>query len=115
MPWKTITDLLADRLLRIYTTFSALLGVNWTYAVPLRSPPSANLMNTFLPLELAPSVMGNAVGEPELPAEESGVIIILVEEGNSVSVGDVVCIIDTSKKQILNKRVRIFANYLEPV
>ena len=70
MPWKTITDLLADRLLRIYTTFSALLGVNWTYAVPLRSPPSANLMNTFLPLELAPSVMGNAVGEPELPAEE---------------------------------------------
>ena len=34
----------------------------------------------------------------ELPAEESGSIRILVEEGISVSVGDVVCIIDTSVK-----------------
>ena len=32
----------------------------------------------------------------ELPAEESGVIKILSEEGVTVSVGDVVCIIDTS-------------------
>ena len=32
----------------------------------------------------------------ELPAEESGVIKILTEEGVTVSVGDVVCIIDTS-------------------
>ena len=34
----------------------------------------------------------------ELPAEESGVIKILSEEGVTVSVGDVVCIIDTSVK-----------------
>ena len=35
----------------------------------------------------------------ELPAEESGVIKILTEEGITVSVGDVVCIIDTSAKK----------------
>ena len=34
----------------------------------------------------------------ELPAEESGVIQILAENGETVSVGDVVCIIDTSVK-----------------
>ena len=34
----------------------------------------------------------------ELPAEESGVIKILVEEGIAVAVGDVVCTIDTSRK-----------------
>ena len=34
----------------------------------------------------------------ELPAEESGTIKIVVEEGVTVAVGDVVCIIDTSKK-----------------
>ncbi len=34
----------------------------------------------------------------ELPAEESGVIQILVGNGETVSVGDVVCIIDTSVK-----------------
>ena len=34
----------------------------------------------------------------ELPAEESGSIRIIVEEGTSVSVGDIVCIIDTSVK-----------------
>ena len=34
----------------------------------------------------------------ELPAEESGSIKILVKEGETVSVGDIVCIIDTSKK-----------------
>ncbi|MAX05247.1 MAG: dihydrolipoyllysine-residue succinyltransferase [Flavobacteriales bacterium] len=34
----------------------------------------------------------------ELPAEESGTIKIVVEEGVTVAVGDIVCIIDTSKK-----------------
>ena len=34
----------------------------------------------------------------ELPAEESGVIKILVEEGVTVAVGDAVCTIDTSRK-----------------
>ena len=34
----------------------------------------------------------------ELPAEESGSIKILVKEGETVSVGDIVCIIDTSNK-----------------
>ena len=34
----------------------------------------------------------------ELPAEESGSIRIIVEEGTSVAVGDIVCIIDTSVK-----------------
>ena len=35
----------------------------------------------------------------ELPAEESGTIKIIVEEQETVSVGDVVCIIDTSVKR----------------
>lgn len=34
----------------------------------------------------------------ELPAEESGIIKILVENGETVAVGDVVCIIDTDAK-----------------
>ena len=34
----------------------------------------------------------------ELPAEESGKIKIIIEDGKTVSVGDVVCIIDTSVK-----------------
>ena len=34
----------------------------------------------------------------ELPAEESGSIKILVEDGETVSVGDIVCVIDTSVK-----------------
>ena len=34
----------------------------------------------------------------ELPAEESGTIKIVVEGGETVAVGDVVCIIDTSAK-----------------
>ena len=34
----------------------------------------------------------------ELPAEESGEIKILILEGDTVSVGDIVCIIDTSVK-----------------
>ena len=34
----------------------------------------------------------------ELPAEESGTIKIVVGDGETVSVGDVVCIIDTSEK-----------------
>ena len=35
----------------------------------------------------------------ELPAEESGEIKILILEGETVSVGDIVCIIDTSVKK----------------
>ena len=35
----------------------------------------------------------------ELPAEESGTIRILVAEGETVAVGDVVCVIDVSEKQ----------------
>ena len=34
----------------------------------------------------------------ELPAEESGTIKIIVGDGETVAVGDVVCIIDTSAK-----------------
>ena len=34
----------------------------------------------------------------ELPAEESGTIKIVVGDGETVAVGDVVCIIDTSAK-----------------
>ena len=34
----------------------------------------------------------------ELPAEESGIIKIVVSDGETVAIGDVVCIIDTSKK-----------------
>jgi len=35
----------------------------------------------------------------ELPAEETGIIKIIVNEGETVSVGDIVCIIDTSRKE----------------
>ena len=35
----------------------------------------------------------------ELPAEESGKISILVEEGDTIAIGEVVCIIDTSVKK----------------
>ena len=34
----------------------------------------------------------------ELPAEQSGTIKIIVKDGETVAVGDVVCIIDTSAK-----------------
>jgi 2-oxoglutarate dehydrogenase E2 component (dihydrolipoamide succinyltransferase) len=39
----------------------------------------------------------------ELPAEESGTIRIIVEEGVTVSIGDVVCVIDTSGKDSRKK------------
>jgi 2-oxoglutarate dehydrogenase E2 component (dihydrolipoamide succinyltransferase) len=35
----------------------------------------------------------------ELPAEESGIITLKAEEGDTVAVGDVVCLIDTSAKR----------------
>ncbi len=41
----------------------------------------------------------------ELPAEESGEIKILILEGETVSVGDVVCIIDTSVKGVAKKQI----------
>ena len=40
VPWNNMTDLFDDRLFLTNTIFSALFGVNWTYAVPPRSPPS---------------------------------------------------------------------------
>lgn len=40
----------------------------------------------------------------ELPAEESGTIKIVVESGETVAVGDVVCIIDTSVKRIVKAK-----------
>ena len=40
----------------------------------------------------------------ELPAEESGEIKILILEGETVSVGDVVCIIDTSVKGVAKQQ-----------
>ena len=40
----------------------------------------------------------------ELPAEESGEIKILISEGETVSVGDVVCIIDTSVKGVAKQQ-----------
>ncbi len=43
----------------------------------------------------------------ELPAEESGVINILVDEGDIVNVGQVVCTIDTSVKKKEKKNVSI--------
>ena len=43
----------------------------------------------------------------ELPAEESGVINILVDEGEIVNVGQVVCTIDTSVKKKERKNVSI--------
>ena len=39
----------------------------------------------------------------ELPAEESGIIKIIIGDGETVAVGDVVCIIDTSVKGTLSK------------
>ena len=41
----------------------------------------------------------------ELPAEESGIIKILVKEGVTVAVGDVVCIIDTSAKKEIKDNI----------
>tara|TARA_B100000963_G_scaffold7609_1_gene5998 strand:+ start:722 stop:1906 length:1185 start_codon:yes stop_codon:yes gene_type:complete len=46
----------------------------------------------------------------ELPAEESGVINILVDEGETVNVGQVVCTIDTSVKKKEKKNVTISEN-----
>ena len=36
----------------------------------------------------------------DLPAEASGKIILKAEEGDSISVGDIVCLIDTSESQL---------------
>ena len=41
----------------------------------------------------------------ELPAEESGTIKILVESGEVVSVGDVVCTINTNDKNNKNNQI----------
>lgn len=41
----------------------------------------------------------------ELPAEESGTIRIIAGDGETVAVGDVVCIIDTSAKLVLNEKI----------
>ena len=39
----------------------------------------------------------------DLPAQESGVITIKAEEGDTVLVGDIVCLIDTSAKKVSNE------------
>ena len=39
----------------------------------------------------------------DLPAQESGVITIKAEEGDTVLVGDIVCLIDTSAKKVSKK------------
>ena len=36
----------------------------------------------------------------DLPAEASGKITLKAEEGDSISVGDIVCLIDTSESQL---------------
>ena len=39
----------------------------------------------------------------DLPAQESGTITLKAQEGDTVLVGDIVCLIDTSGKKVLNK------------
>ena len=41
----------------------------------------------------------------ELPAEESGSIKIIVDDGETVAVGDIVCIIDTSAKAVVTRKM----------
>ena len=40
----------------------------------------------------------------ELPAEQSGIIKIIVEDGETVAVGDIVCIIDTAGKGVVKTK-----------
>ena len=39
----------------------------------------------------------------DLPAQESGTITLKAQEGDTVLVGDIVCLIDTSAKKVSNK------------
>ena len=39
----------------------------------------------------------------DLPAQESGTITLKAQEGDTVIVGDIVCLIDTSGKKVLKK------------
>ena len=39
----------------------------------------------------------------DLPAQESGTITLKAQEGDTVLVGDIVCLIDTSGKKVLKK------------
>lgn len=43
----------------------------------------------------------------ELPAEESGIITLKAEEGDTVAVGEVVCLIDTSAKKTPSENAKI--------
>ncbi|WP_185878482.1 2-oxoglutarate dehydrogenase complex dihydrolipoyllysine-residue succinyltransferase [Blattabacterium cuenoti] len=43
----------------------------------------------------------------EISAEENGVISLMVEKGNKIQVGDVLCIIDTSKKKSIDNEEKI--------
>ena len=45
----------------------------------------------------------------DLPAQESGTITLKAQEGDTVMVGDIVCLIDTSGKKVLKK-----TNYIRP-
>ena len=56
--------------------------------MPPKSPPSTNSINLFLPLDDAPFVMGSAVGDPELPADDNVIEIIpLTASSKQVEVG----------------------------
>ena len=39
----------------------------------------------------------------DLPAQESGIITLKAQEGDTVLVGDIVCLLDTSGKKVLKK------------
>ena len=45
----------------------------------------------------------------DLPAQESGIITLKAEEGDTVLVGDIVCTIDTSGKKV-SKEIKIDSN-----
>lgn len=52
----------------------------------------------------------------ELPAEESGIITLKASEGNTVAVGQVVCLIDTSaKKEDISSQEKSVEKPVEPV
>ena len=51
----------------------------------------------------------------ELPAEESGTIKIMVGDGETVAVGDIVCIINTSAKAVVKEKVVTIQKDIETI
>ena len=45
----------------------------------------------------------------DLPAQESGIITLKAEEGDTVLVGDIVCTIDTTGKKV-SKQIKVDSN-----